>query len=95
VLRAFVGPEGRLETIPAHDRKRQVILRWLATAWFEPGRDYPEKEVNMILALRNPDVASLRRYLVDAHYMERAAGIYRLRPESDWPRRTSEDTATA
>ena len=33
----------------------------------------------MRLALRHPDVASLRRYLVDEGFMERSAGIYRLR----------------
>jgi hypothetical protein len=84
VLRAFLA-DGRLERIPVQDKKRQIILRFLAETDFEPDRSYPEKEVNQRLALRNPDVAALRRYLVDARYMQRQAGIYRLRPRTEWP----------
>jgi DNA-binding transcriptional ArsR family regulator len=84
VLRAFLV-DGRLERIPAQHKKRQVILRFLARTDFRPGEDLPEKEVNMRLALRHPDVASLRRYLVQNGYMERGGGIYRLRPEERWP----------
>ncbi len=84
VLSGFLV-DGRLSTIPAGEQKRLLVLRFLALSAFEPGRDYPEKEVNMLLALRYPDVAALRRYLVDAGFMQRAAGVYRLRPESDWP----------
>lgn len=78
VLQAFVQ-DGRLTSIPAQLAKRLVILRFLAVAAFSPGESYPEKEVNMRLALRHPDFASLRRYLVDEGFMERSAGIYRLR----------------
>jgi biotin operon repressor len=85
ILRAFIGTDGRLERIPAQEKKRLVILRYLAESAFEQGRAYPEKEVNMTLALRHPDVASLRRFLVDLGFMRRAAGIYELRPESEWP----------
>lgn len=84
VLNGFLV-DGRLSTIPAGERKRLLVLRFLAESAFEPGRDYPEREVNMLLALRYPDVAALRRYLVDAGFMLRAAGVYRLRPEPDWP----------
>jgi len=84
VVRAFFEGE-RLLSIPAQHAKRLVVLRHLTQTVFEPDRDYPEKEVNMLLALRHPDVASLRRYLVDEHFMTRAAGVYRLLPEGDWP----------
>lgn len=84
ILRAFFA-DGRLERIPAQEKKRQVILRFLAETVFVEGRDYPEKEVNQLLALRHSDVAALRRYLVDGGYMERPAGIYRLRPRESWP----------
>jgi DNA-binding transcriptional ArsR family regulator len=84
VLRAFFEGD-RLLSIPAQHNKRMVILRYLAETVFEQGRDYPEKEVNMRLALRNPDTASLRRYLVDEGFMSRAAGVYRLRSAEDWP----------
>jgi DNA-binding transcriptional ArsR family regulator len=77
--------DGRLDRIPAQEKKRLVILQFLAESDFEPGRSYPEKEVNQVLALRHPDVASLRRYLVDLGYMERTASVYRLRPSEHWP----------
>ena len=73
VLHAFLV-DGRLTTIPARERKRQVILRYLAENDFEEGRDYPEREVDQRLALRQRDVAALRRYLVDSRYLERDGG---------------------
>jgi DNA-binding transcriptional ArsR family regulator len=78
ILRAFFE-DGRLTSIPAQHAKRTVILRFLAATAFAPGEEYPEKEVNMRLALRHPDVAALRRYLVDEGFMERSAGIYRVK----------------
>lgn len=85
VLRAFVLPDGRIERIPAQDRKRQVVLRFIARTDFRPGEALSEKEVNGRLALRHMDVSALRRYLVDSRYLERPGGVYRLRPEADWP----------
>jgi DNA-binding HxlR family transcriptional regulator len=76
---------GRLLSIPAQHSKRLVVLRYLAETVFEEGREYPEKEVNQLLALRHPDVASVRRYLVDEGFMQRASGIYRLSDSADWP----------
>jgi hypothetical protein len=84
VLHAFLV-DGRLTTIPARERKRQVVLRFLAATDFEEDRDYPERDVDMRLALRHRDVAALRRYLVDGRYLGREAGIYRRRPMTDWP----------
>lgn len=69
--------DGRLVSIPARQGKRLVILRELRERCFAEDRDYPEKEVNMRLALVHPDVAALRRYLVDANLMARSDGIYR------------------
>lgn len=76
VLRAFVV-DGRLESIPAQERRRRVILRWLRERCFPEDRDYPEKEVNQRIALLHPDAAALRRYLVDSGLMTRSGGIYR------------------
>lgn len=84
ILRGFLE-DGRLTTIPAQERKKLVVLRYLAETAFADDRDYPEKEVNQRLALVHPDVAALRRFLVDNRFMSRAAGIYRLRPRNDWP----------
>ena len=66
---------GRLKSIPTQDKKRQVILRYLASL-FKPGRRYPEREVNAILQDVYPDAASLRRYLVDSGFLARDHGVY-------------------
>jgi DNA-binding transcriptional ArsR family regulator len=76
VLRAFVE-HGRLTTIPAQQRKRLVLLHWLRDQVFTEDRDYPEPEVNQRLALFHPDVASLRRYMVDEKLVSRENRIYR------------------
>ena len=44
---------------------------------FAEDRAYPEAEVKQRLALFNRDVAALRRYMVDAGLVTRAAGEYR------------------
>lgn len=84
VLHAFVA-DGRLVRIPARERKRLIVLQWIANTDFEPGREYLERDIDMRLASRHPDVAALRRYLVEGRYLSRAGGVYRLRPEADWP----------
>ena len=76
VLRSFFR-DGRLVSIPAQDRKKRVVLRHLLERCFPDDRAYPEKEVNQRLALFHPDVAALRRYLVDFGLMTRASGEYR------------------
>jgi hypothetical protein len=62
--------EGRLKAIPAQEKKRNVILRFLAER-FEPERMYSEKEVNEIIRPVHEDVASLRRYMVDGGFLMR------------------------
>jgi DNA-binding transcriptional ArsR family regulator len=84
VLRAFFDGE-RLLGIPAQQSKRLTVLRYLAETIFERKRKYPEKEVNQLLAVRHPDAASLRRYLVDEGFMTRKSSVYRLRPRREWP----------
>lgn len=74
VLRAFVRG-GRLVSIPTVRSKRRVVLDWLARS-FEPGRSYPEAEVNARLRELHPDVAALRRYLVDEGFLGRRDGFY-------------------
>ncbi|HKA05600.1 MAG TPA: DUF2087 domain-containing protein [Acidimicrobiales bacterium] len=74
VLRSFVR-DGRLTRIPTSRSKRLVVLDRLAQD-FEPGRRYPERTVNVMLARWHPDTASLRRYLVDEGFLTREAGEY-------------------
>ena len=81
VIDAFFR-DGRLVSIPARQGKRLFVLREIRERCFAEDRDYPEKEVNMRLAVIHPDVAALRRYLVDAKLMSRTNGIYRRLPGS-------------
>ena len=74
VLSAFVR-NGRLTSIPAQRSKRLVVLDHLVRV-FEAGVRYPEREVNALLAVWHPDVAALRRYLVDEGLLTREAGVY-------------------
>ena len=76
VLRAFIRGD-RLVSIPARDRKRQVILRFLVDRVFPDAEPLDERDLNMRLALWHPDVAALRRYLVDAGLAERSGMTYR------------------
>ncbi len=75
VLAAFLDPAGRLAAVPARRGKRLVVLDHLAQR-FELGRRYPEVEVNDLLRPAHPDVAALRRYLVDEGFLDRAEGFY-------------------
>ena len=70
MLRRFVH-NGRLLAMPAAHGKRLVVLDHLA-GLFEPGRRYPEREVNELLGRYHPDYAMLRRYLVDDGFLDRA-----------------------
>ena len=89
VIRAFIR-DGRLVSIPAKPRKRDLLLPVILDRCFPEDRPYEENEVNMRLALLHPDVAALRRYLVDGGWMTREAGIYRrTRPMALEPKGTS------
>jgi hypothetical protein len=75
VLRNFLTPDGRLTRIPAAHSKRMVVLDFLSQQ-FEPGRSYPERDVNFMLGKAHRDYAALRRYLVDEGFLERRDGFY-------------------
>ena len=81
LLSRFVR-DGRLHQLPARRSRRLPLLAWLAER-FEPGRDYPETEVNGLLRGDHPDVATLRRLLVDDRFLLREDGIYRRGPGPD------------
>jgi hypothetical protein len=74
VLKSFIK-RGRLVNLPAQEKKRFVILEYLAEE-FDPDRRYSEREVNHILLEFNDDVATLRRELIMNHLMDRKDGIY-------------------
>jgi hypothetical protein len=75
VLGHFLTTDGRLRTIPTKRSKLLVVLDHLSQS-FEPGRHYPEKDVNDILERFHPDYAALRRYLVEDQFLTREEGVY-------------------
>jgi hypothetical protein len=66
---------GRLVEIPVKRSKRLVVLERLALE-FDVGVHYQERQVNEVLRRFNPDVAALRRYLVDESFLSRERGEY-------------------
>ena len=75
LLARFVDADGRLHTIPVKRAKRLVVLDHLVQR-FDLGRTYLEREVNELLAPTHPDVAALRRHLVDEAFLTREDGVY-------------------
>ena len=75
VLRAFVNPDGSLRSMPTKIRKRLVVLDHVARS-FAIGERFDEPEVNDRLRAFHPDVAMLRRYLVEEEFLERRDGRY-------------------
>ncbi len=74
VLRHYLV-DGKLSHIPANRTKRLVVLDFLA-GQFEPGRIYPEEQVNYTIGRFHPDYAALRRYMVEEELFERRDGFY-------------------
>lgn len=72
VLRTYLRA-GRLTRVPAQRAKKLVVLDRLAQE-FDVGLRYSERQVNAILRRFHPDVASLRRYLVDEGFLDREPG---------------------
>ena len=79
VVGTFVR-DGHLIGLPAQRGRRVVVLEHLAQS-FEPGVDYPEAQVNAVLAELAEggavDHVTLRRYLVDEQLLRREQGVYR------------------
>jgi DNA-binding HxlR family transcriptional regulator len=75
VINDYSLPDGRLKAIPAQRKKLEAVLRHLAQS-FEPGKRYPEKQVNEILRHFHEDTATLRRELIGYHLLERESGEY-------------------
>lgn len=65
----------RLTRLPTSRQQRRVVLERLALE-FEPGRRYPETEVNSILGRFHDDWSTLRRALVDNGFLDRANNQY-------------------
>lgn len=77
VLRAFIR-DGRLASIPARERKKLVIYRYLLDQVLpDPDEAVAERDLNMRLALWHPDVATIRRAFIDHGLATREGMVYR------------------
>jgi hypothetical protein len=81
ILRTWVK-EGRIIDIPAQEKKKKILIRWVARQ-IDPHRRWTEREFSEWLKQFNEDYAFLRRYLVDSGYMARENGSYWRTPEND------------
>ncbi len=62
--------DGRIDGFPARPGDRRELLEWVAARL--PDRELTEPEVGEHLATVSGDIATLRRYLVDAGLLERS-----------------------
>ena len=74
VLRSFFE-YGKLKSIPTQKKKERIVLEELVKS-FEPGREYTEREVNIILADFHDDFCTLRRDMIGERLMTRTGQIY-------------------
>ncbi|MEI7771974.1 MAG: DUF2087 domain-containing protein [Chloroflexales bacterium] len=74
ILRSYLRGE-QITELPVGTKRMQALLRWLVLR-FEPGRRYPERELNEIIKRHHPDFATLRRELVDSGLMAREREVY-------------------
>ena len=67
---------GKLKSIPAQRKKELIVLQEIARA-FETGRDYTEREVNIIIADFHDDFCTIRRDMIAEGLLVRDRSIYR------------------
>ncbi|WP_336882823.1 metalloregulator ArsR/SmtB family transcription factor [Priestia koreensis] len=83
IVQNFLQGDGRLKTIPAQRKKKQIILRYMMRS-FEKGRKYEEKEINEHIKRFHDDYATIRREFIMSNMMYRENGIYEVNPEELW-----------
>jgi len=74
VLESFFR-HGRLEKLPAQQKKRLIVLEQFAQR-FEPGRRYSEQEVTSLITPLFEDYCTIRRLLVDEGLIRREGSFY-------------------
>ena len=67
---------GRLKSIPTQRKKERIVLEEIAKA-FQAGREYTEREVNIIIADYHDDFCTIRRDMISEGIMTRERSIYR------------------
>ncbi len=67
---------GKLKSIPSQRKKERIVLEEIAKS-FEKGREYTEREVNIIIADFNDDFCTIRRDMISEGIIARENMIYR------------------
>lgn len=67
---------GKLKSIPSQRKKERIVLEEIAKS-FEPGREYTEREINIIIADFNDDFCTIRRDMISEGIITRENMIYR------------------
>ena len=67
---------GKLKSIPSQRKKERIILEEIVKA-FEPGKEYSEREVNIIIADYHDDFCTIRRDMISEGLLERNQMVYR------------------
>jgi hypothetical protein len=67
----FLDAERRIDRYPSQQGDRDELLEWIVAHAFHPGEVLTERQTNERLAAFTGDTAVLRRYLVDAGFLER------------------------
>ena len=66
---------GKLKSIPSQRKKERIVLEEIAKS-FEPGREYTEREVNIIIADFNEDFCTIRRDMISEGILTRENMVY-------------------
>ena len=67
---------GKLKSIPSQRKKERIVLEEIAKA-FEPGREYTEKEINLLIADFHDDFCTIRRDMISEGILTRDKMMYR------------------
>jgi hypothetical protein len=66
---------GKLKSIPVQRKKRRIILEEILQS-FDVGKEYKERDVNIIIADYHDDFCTIRREMISEGLMTRNNGIY-------------------
>ncbi|MDX8047174.1 metalloregulator ArsR/SmtB family transcription factor [Gracilibacillus sp. S3-1-1] len=84
VIQNFIDSTGRLKTIPAQRKKKNILLEYMVRG-LEQGKQYKEEEINEHILRYHEDYATIRREFVMTQFMYRQDGVYELNPKEMWP----------
>ena len=65
------GIDGPLDVFPSKEKRKYIIAQEVIKR-FDTGEIYLEKEINELLKTVHQDFATIRRFLIDYHFMNRS-----------------------